>query len=681
MDKRAGRDRTVGVGEPQPTHERTRAHDASVTTRRGAGSPRGRGQALARADQPVMNGPTNPGPDANDRQRWASIEACRILDTPRERAFDDLVQIAAEICTTPVATITFIAQHRQWFKAVRGLPFNETPIEQSICWHVVRGTDILEVEDTAGHPQTACNPLVAAPDGLRFYAGAPIKAPDGVAVGVICVADYLPRPGGLTAAQRRTLEALARHVETLLSLRGALRERDQHLAARQELSSALAESFCLDRLTALPNRTLFQAQLEAVIAESRACGTRAAMVLIDLDQFKHINEWLGHDAGDEVLKDFAGLLRKVVRGGDFAARLGSDEFGVILRDVRDDLALDDALRSLAERLHGEVQVKRQTVEHRLSIGIALYPDHAADAVELAQHCDLALREAKARAGSPVMFQAEMSAQHRRHMDLRQQARAALLHNQVVPYYQLKVCLRTGQAVGFEALARNERPGCSAEDPAMFAEAFDHPELNRLMSRRLSEQVFDHMQAWSAVGVPFGHVALNASPHDFADDSFAERLLEQLRRRALPAGALQVEVTESVLLGRGQEPVLRALETLHAAGVQIALDDFGTGYGSLIHLKQFPVHTIKIDRSFVRSIGHSSDDAAIVRAIVGLARSLGIETVAEGIETEAQLRQMTRKGCDLGQGFLFSKAIPAARVPSLAVTGHACAAPAVRTKDG
>lgn len=628
-----------------------------------------------------MNHATDPEPDGDARRRWASIDACRILDTPPERAFDDLVQIAAEICAAPVAAISFVAQHRHWLKAVHGLAFNEIPIEHSICRLVVRGTDVFQVEDAARHPQTADNPLVVGRDGFRFYAGAPVKAPDGVTVATICVADHAPRPGGLTAAQRRTLEALARQVETLLNLRGAMHERDQHLAARQELSCALAESFCLDRLTALPNRTLFQAQLETAIAESRARGTRTAMVLIDLDQFKHINDWLGHDAGDEVLKDFAGLLRKVVRGGDFAARLGSDEFGVILRDVRDDLALDDALRSLAERLHGVVQVKRQTVEHQLSIGIALYPDHAADAAELAQHCDLALREAKARGGRPVMFDAEMSTLHQRHMDLRQQARAALLHNQVVPYYQLKVCLRTGRAVGFEALARNERPGCSAEDPAMFAEAFDHPELNRLMSRRLTEQVFEHMQAWSAAGVPFGHVAVNASPHDFADDSFAERLLEQLRRRALPAGALQVEVTESVLLGRGQEPVLRALETLHAAGVQIALDDFGTGYGSLIHLKQFPVHTIKIDRSFVRSIGHSSDDAAIVRAIVGLAQSLGIETVAEGIETEGQLCQMTRKGCNVGQGFLFSKAIPATRVPGLALMSHACAAPAVRTKEG
>ena len=626
-----------------------------------------------------MSGRSSPERDAEDRRRWASIEACRILDTPPERAFDDLVQIAAEICAAPVAAISFVAERRQWFKAVHGLEFNETPIEQAICRHVVRGTDIFQVEDAVCHPQTVGNPLVMPPAGLRFYAGAPVKAPDGVTVGTICIADYAPRPGGLTAAQRRTLEALARHVETLLSLRGALRERDQHLAVRQELSSALAESFCLDRLTALPNRTLFQTQLEAAIGESRARGTRAAMLLIDLDQFTQINDWLGQDAGDEVLRDFAARLRRVVRGADFAARLGSDEFGVILRDVRDDLALDDTLRTLADRLRGVVEVKRQPVEHQLSIGIALYPDHAADAGELAQHCDLALREAKARGGKSVMFHAGLSAQHRRHMDLRQQARAALLHNQVVPYYQLKVCLRTGRAVGFEALARNERPGCSAEDPAMFAEAFDHPELNRLMSRRLSEQVFEHMQAWSAAGVPFGHVALNASPHDFTDDSFAERLLEQLRRRGLPASALRVEVTESVLLGAGQEPVLRALETLHGAGVHIALDDFGTGYASLIHLKQFPVHTIKIDRSFVRSIGHSSDDAAIVRAIAGLARSLGIETVAEGIETEAQLRQMTHKGCDVGQGFLFSKAIPAAQVPALAFMGHACAAPETRTE--
>jgi EAL domain-containing protein (putative c-di-GMP-specific phosphodiesterase class I) len=240
----------------------------------------------------------------------------------------------------------------------------------------------------------------------------------------------------------------------------------------------------------------------------------------------------------------------------------------------------------------------------------------------------------------------------------------LENGEFLPYYQPKISLRTGAIAGFEALLRWRHPRKGLLGPGDFAGAFEDTDLAIAIGARVLDVAVRDMREWLDAGHEFGRVAINVTSAEFARGELAERVLDALAEKAVPPERLAIEVTESVFLGRGIEAVRHSLSKLHHAGVLIALDDFGTGYASLTHLKQFPVDRIKIDRSFISDIERDADDAAIVRAVVNLGHSLGIKTTAEGVETVSQAAYLRMNGCDFAQGFLFSKALPATRVPWL-----------------
>jgi EAL domain-containing protein (putative c-di-GMP-specific phosphodiesterase class I) len=244
------------------------------------------------------------------------------------------------------------------------------------------------------------------------------------------------------------------------------------------------------------------------------------------------------------------------------------------------------------------------------------------------------------------------------------ARTALNERSIVPFYQPKVDLKKGTIHGFEALLRWRRPNAAVQLPATIAAAFEDLDLAAAISDEMIDQVIADMRDWLHRGLDFGHVAVNAAAAEFRRNNFAESVLERMARAGVPTKYLQLEVTETVFLGRGAEYVGRALKLLDAAGVGIALDDFGTGYASLRHLKQFPVHVIKIDQSFVRNMETDPDDTAIISAVLNLGRSLDISVVAEGVETEVQAQRLRELGCKFGQGFLYSAAVAASKVPAL-----------------
>jgi len=246
----------------------------------------------------------------------------------------------------------------------------------------------------------------------------------------------------------------------------------------------------------------------------------------------------------------------------------------------------------------------------------------------------------------------------------QLARDAINDDRIIPFYQPKLDIQTRQLVGFEALLRWRMSNGRIGHPASIEAAFEDSSVAAAISDRMIERVIADMRGWLDKGIEFNHVAVNSSAAEFRRDNFAERVLEQLRAAKIPTRCFQLEVTETVFLGRGAEYVHRALALLSSQGVKIALDDFGTGYASLRHLKQFPVDIIKIDQSFVRDMEADPGDEAIVRAVINLGRSLGIKVVAEGIEREEQAQRLIELECDFGQGFLFSKAVPASRIPSL-----------------
>ncbi|HEY6817576.1 MAG TPA: EAL domain-containing protein [Croceibacterium sp.] len=420
-----------------------------------------------------------------------------------------------------------------------------------------------------------------------------------------------------------------------------------------------------DGLTGLANRGLFQEKLDLAIQSASSDGGAVGLLLLDLDHFKQINDTLGHDAGDMLLRLFAERLRSVVRASDTVSRFGGDEFGIVLPNVEGELSLIQVSRSIHECLREPFVHAGRILDCRVSIGASLFPAHGRSSESLLKNADIALYAAKAAGrGMLTMFEPHMRDDVQRRSSMVQLARDALRDDRIVPYYQPKLDLARRAIIGFEALLRWRTDTGRIGTPAAIAAAFEDAEVAAAISDRMIDRVIADMRIWLDRGIDFQHVAVNASAAEFRRDNFAERLLDQLRLAQVPSSCFQLEVTETVFLGRGAEYVHRALALLNARGVRIALDDFGTGYASLRHLKQFPVDIIKIDRSFVRDMADDPGDEAIIRAVVNLGSSLNIKVVAEGIETEAQAAQLLALGCGLGQGFLFSKAVAANRVPGL-----------------
>lgn len=430
-----------------------------------------------------------------------------------------------------------------------------------------------------------------------------------------------------------------------------------------------------DALTALPNRTLLQQRLDETIAVS---GERmaAAMLIIDVDNFKAINDTVGHDGGDALLCAFAERLQASVKEGDLVARTGGDEFALIVaaRTVRD---VEQAAKRIFDALRVPINHDGRLLECGASIGASLIPRDGRSRSEIMKAADIALYAAKAGGRAQMrIFEPAMMAEVEAHQKKIVLARHALNRDSVLPYYQPQICLQTSQVIGFEALLRWRDHEGRILTPDTVSAAFDDPALGVSLSTRMLEKVLDDIEQWTRAGMRFGHVAINVAGADFRQGSLAQRVMAELDKRKLAPGCLQIEVTENVFLGHGAGEVERELRALSSHGIKIALDDFGTGYASLSHLTRFPVDLLKIDRSFIEQIGVSTNAEAIISAVVNLGQGLGLAVVAEGIETAAQEAFLTSIHCHAGQGFLYARALPAEQVPACLTSNRAIRAMAL-----
>jgi diguanylate cyclase (GGDEF)-like protein/PAS domain S-box-containing protein len=417
-----------------------------------------------------------------------------------------------------------------------------------------------------------------------------------------------------------------------------------------------------DALTGLPNRTLLQHRLDEILASADR-QKAAAMLILDVDNFKAINDTVGHDGGDALLCAFANRLRAAVADGDLVARTGGDEFALIIAAGSDE-EVERVAQRIFDRLREPISHAGRLLECGGSIGASFISRDGKTRSEIMKAADIALYAAKAAGRAQLrIFEPGMMAEFEEHHMMIGSARFALQRDTIVPHYQPKVSLRTSEVVGFEALLRWRDHDGRLRTPDALNAAFEDPALGAPLGDAMLEKVLDDIQRWSDADVAFGHVAINAAGADFRRGDFAKRIIEGLADRNLPPSCLQIEVTENVFLGHGAPDVDRALKILSHHGIRIALDDFGTGYASLSHLTQFPVDLLKIDRSFIQQIGSSANAEAITSTIINLGHCLGLEVVAEGIETTAQEAYLLAIGCDMGQGFLYSSAISADVVPA------------------
>lgn len=420
-----------------------------------------------------------------------------------------------------------------------------------------------------------------------------------------------------------------------------------------------------DALTGLPNRRSFEAHLQGATIRAMETGETVGLLLLDLDHFKHVNDTLGHAAGDHLLKVFGQRLRSSLRPDDFLARLGGDEFAVILRGISGEEELLRTGESVLSRLQGPVRFDGRVMGASASIGGALFPRDADTARDLFKNADTALYALKeVGRGGTKMFHNYMREQSQRVALQLRLARSVIQNKSIVPFYQPKVDLRTGRVVGYEALLRWHHHNKGMQMPDTLAEAFKDYELASKIGESMQLSVFRDIRQWRENSLEFGCISVNAAPSEFLRDDYAERLISRLQHENVPANLIEVEVTEHVFLDRGTEYVTRALKLLHDAGVRISLDDFGTGYSSLSHLREFPVDVVKIDRSFVSKVQDEPEMAAIVTAVIDLAASLSIDVVAEGVEIAAQDAFLRNAGCRYGQGYYYSHPAKADEVPHL-----------------
>ena len=440
----------------------------------------------------------------------------------------------------------------------------------------------------------------------------------------------------------------------------------QDISDQKQTELSLRHAAQHDSLTELPNRSLFHERLTAALNEAARNGTRVGLVSLDVDSFKVFNDTRGHTAGDRLLCWIARQLSSAQQDGMTVARLGGDEFAIIVPDYGED-QWQLILRVLQEPFNYE----GEAIEISVSAGLGVWPVDASDAEGLIKSADLALYACKADAqNSIIRFKPEMRARANNRAAMLEIARSALREERIWAHYQPKVCLKTGLLHGMEALLRWTDPLTGEhQSPARIAAAFENTELAIRITDRILDCVLADITHWLGLGLPFGRIAVNASAADFKREDFSSRLLAKLMAANVPPTCLELEVTENVLIGRDSERVWQMLQELSRAGMTIALDDFGTGFASLSHLNTFPVDVLKIDQSFVRRLLHDKKASdAIVRAIIGLAKALGIQTVAEGVELQEQLAKLQDLECDLAQGYLFSRPVSFDRVTQMFTDG-------------
>ena len=427
----------------------------------------------------------------------------------------------------------------------------------------------------------------------------------------------------------------------------------------QKLASAEGPlEFSRDPLTGLASRELLLDRLRGALTRSRRRGKKAALLLLNLNRFKDINDSLGQRAGNQLLRDVAERLAGCIRASDTLARCHGDRYAILLEEVRDSLSVSRVLRTIFKALSTPFHLMNQEVFLTCGVGIAVFPEDGTAAEEIIKHAETALKRAKEeRHNNYQFFTQEMNARVRERLRVESSLYRALEKEEFHLHYQPQVDIETGTLVGVEALLRWPSAENKLHSPTTFISHLEDSRLIEQAGEWILRTACRQVQRWRQSALPELKVGVNISPRQFLDRDFFHVILDVLAETGLAPGALVLEITERLMM-RNLAENTRTMEALAEKGVGIAIDDFGTGYSSLSHLKRFPVSTLKIDRSFVQGIPHSGHDRAITCAMVTLGRELHLDVIAEGVENGQQLDFLLSCGCRRIQGFYFARPMPA-----------------------
>ena len=409
-----------------------------------------------------------------------------------------------------------------------------------------------------------------------------------------------------------------------------------------------------DQLTSLPNRTLLRERVDHALARAMRAGSGVATLILDMDRFKEINDMLGHEIGDKLLVEAAQRIRDSVREQDTVARLGGDEFAVILEGVSEAREVLPVIERIIDSLNEVTTIDGHEVNSSTSVGIAMYPENGNDLSELLRAADLAMYQAKSSGRGRYQFFADaMQEEAQSRHALEWALRRAVEKNEFELVYQPQICLRTGMVIGVEALLRWMSPTRGLLTPYHFIAGLEEFGLINEIGEWVLRSACEQIRKWHSMDLEPMRIGVNVSAQQFEDPMLIDKIRGALKETKIPAELLELELTESCLMSDpGQAGAL--LREIRDVGVRIAIDDFGTGYSSLTYLNEFPLNALKIDKNFVQSVESTDRGGPISNMIIGLGQNLGLEVIAEGVETEAQLNYMREHGCDIAQGYLYAR---------------------------
>lgn len=597
-----------------------------------------------------------PGSSRSDEPaRLAALRATRLLDTAPEDTFDGLTRIAADALRVPIALVSLVDAERQWFKSRCGLDAAETPRSASFCAHAIREDGMMVVPDAAADPRFADTPLVTGDPHIRFYAGVPLLGPEGHPLGTFCVIDRVPRT--LTEAEARILAGLAATAQEFIRLRqvalaAAAVIYPDGAERNPSLESELRTLLTRDPLTGFPHRAELEAQIRRALPDWRAAEALATVAVIDVDNFDGINGTLTYGGGDGVLIELSRRLRGALGANDLVARIGGDTFVALLRE-----RAGDDLSARLERLWQASQFCMESGARRLDvscgIGFSRFPADGDDPDTLINAACAAVRQAKRTGRGALQPYGAGACAAQDDYELEHDLGRALANGELELHYQPKVDLATERVMGVEALVRWHHPRRGAVPPDVFIPLAERSGLIVPLSEWIVDAACAALRRWRAGGIDGVSMAINLSSRLFAAVGLVPMIASALRRHDLPGSVLDLEVTETGAIA-DLGLAARLMRQLKALGPTISVDDFGTGYAGLSYLKDFPVDAIKIDRSFVSDLPHGACTRALVQGMIATGRGLGLTVVAEGVETDAQRDLLRGAGCDIVQGYFYSR---------------------------